>query len=82
LFDAPAIVGVSVDWWADARLVASPDALTTPVIAPLCALRWGCEVNGHGVVTSRLPRARKTLEAWAELRDRVQHLHPGWTLEP
>lgn len=80
LFDAPATDDCSVDWWADSFLVASPDALMTPVIEPLCAFRWGYTVDGAGAVTAREPRARDTAEAWAEIRDRVQELHPGWTL--
>ncbi|GAA2759301.1 hypothetical protein GCM10009872_46610 [Actinopolymorpha rutila] len=80
LFDAPAIVESSVDWWADSFLVATPDALMTPIIEPLCAFRWGYAVDDDGVVTSRPPRARPTAEAWAEVRDGVQKLHPGWTL--
>lgn len=82
LFDAPAIDGVSVDWWADAFLVASPDALMTPVISPLCAFRWGYQVDEVGTVTIRPPAVRKPVEAWAEIRDRVQQLHPGWVLQP
>jgi hypothetical protein len=82
LFDAPAIDGVSVDWWADSFLVATPDALMTPNIEPLCAFRWGYEVDDKGAVTSRPPRVRDTAEAWTEIRDRVQHLHPAWTLLP
>ena len=80
LFDAPAIADVSVDWWADSFLVATPDALITPIIDPLCAFRWGYEIDAGGAVTSRPPRVRDTAEAWAEIRDRVQELHPGWTL--
>lgn len=80
LFDAPAIAQVSVDWWADTFLVASPDALMTPVIQPLCAFRWGYEVDEHGTVTSRLPRIRDTAAAWNEIREQVQALHPGWQL--
>lgn len=80
LFDAPAIDAVSVDWWADAFLVATPDALMTPVIEPLCAFRWGYEVDDTGAVTVRPPRARDTAEAWAEIRNGVQDLHPAWKL--
>ena len=80
LFDAPATSEVSVDWWADAFLVASPDALITPVIAPLAAFRWGYEVDAAGVVTSRLPRERDTADAWSEVRDGISSRHPGWTL--
>lgn len=79
LFDAPAISAVAVDWWADAFLVATPDALMTPIIEPLCAFRWGYEIDEAGTTTSRPPRARQTAEAWAEIRDPVQALHPGWT---
>lgn len=80
LFDAPATTEVSVDWWADAFLVASPDALITPVIAPLAAFRWGYEIDAEGVVTSRPPRVRDTREAWAEIRDGIGARHPAWTL--
>lgn len=80
LFDAPAIVQASVDWWADSFLVASPDALMTPVIEPLCAFRWGYEVDEHGAVTSRPPRTSDTATAWNEIRDKAQALHPAWKL--
>jgi hypothetical protein len=80
LFDAPATVEVSVDWWADAFLVASPDALMTPVIEPLCAFRWGYLIDDKGAVTSREPRVRDTAAAWSEIRDGLQAKHPGWTL--
>ncbi len=52
----------------------------TPIIEPLCAFRWGYEVDDDGVVTSRPPRVRHTAEAWAEVRDGIGELHPGWTL--
>jgi hypothetical protein len=80
LFDAPAIAQTSVDWWADSFLVASPDALMTPVIEPLCAFRWGYTVDDAGAVTVRPPGVRDTAGAWAEIRGRVQELHPGWKL--
>lgn len=80
LFDAPAIDQCSVDWWADAFLVGSPDALMTPTIEPLCAFRWGYQVDENGTVTSRSPRIRDTNEAWREIRDQVQELHPAWKL--
>lgn len=81
LFDAPAIAEVSVDWWADAFLVASPDALMTPVITPLAAFRWGYEISADGVVKSRPPRPRNTAEAWAEVRPEIQSRHPAWTFQ-
>jgi hypothetical protein len=80
LFDAPATGKASVDWWADAFLVASPDALMTPTIQPLCAFRWGYQVDHDGTVTSRPPQVRDTATAWAEVRDQVQTLHPAWKL--
>lgn len=80
LFDSPAIDAAPVDWWADSFLVASPDALMTPVIEPLCSFRWGYTVDPARAVTVRPPEPSDTTTAWAGLRDRVQALHPAWRL--
>jgi hypothetical protein len=80
LFDAPATTAKPMDWWAHAFLVATPDALMTPVIVPLCGFRWGYEVDERGAVTVRPPQAVDIAEAWAAVRDRLQDLHPAWEL--
>jgi hypothetical protein len=46
----------------------------------LCAFRWGYQVDDDGTVTSRPPQLRDTATAWAEIRDKVQTLHPAWKL--
>jgi hypothetical protein len=77
LFDAPAFTERDVTWKARSFLTASPDALMSPFIEPVCGFSWGYNItDGHVEPTSLRACDR---DDWSEARRSLQERLPDWT---
>ncbi len=75
-FDAPSTTARLELWSAHAFLVASPDALMTKEVRPVCGFSWGYSNLGLG------PKATPVLpigeEAWDAARGILGERYPAW----
>ena len=76
-FDAPATDDEQYEFRANAFLTASPDALMTPVVAPLCGFKWGYEVVDANPRIA--PLAHAGAREWAWARAQLEERYPAWT---
>ena len=75
-FDAPAISAPDADWRAATFLTATPDALLSRVIEPVCGFCWGYR-RKEGV--NELVDARRAEEKdWLEAREQLVTHYPDW----
>jgi hypothetical protein len=75
-FDAPATDVDTYEFRARAFLAASPDALMTPVVGPLCGFTWGYAIEGGERRITPLERAGG--EEWSWMRAVLARDCPGW----
>lgn len=76
-FDAPSMTHEGVTWVAEAFLTASPDALMTRTVQPICGFRWGYKTNRKP--PEILPVEPVGLGDWAAARAALQERYPDWT---
>jgi hypothetical protein len=76
-FDAPSTTDEQYEFRAHAFLTASPDALMTPVVAPLCGFTWGYEVVGGEPNIAPLEPAG--LAEWSWIQAQAKERYPAWT---
>lgn len=77
-FDAPSMPRAGeVRWNAHAFLVASPDAVMSRTVEPVCGFRWGYRVKGES--PGLLPLARAGMADWSAARDVLRERYPSWT---
>ena len=79
-FDAPSTTRRNVIWMADAFLVASPDALMTKTIQPVCGFRWGYTTRQQA--PELLPAESVGAEAWASATAVLRERYPAWSFLP
>jgi hypothetical protein len=79
LFDAPAFTEQNVVWRASSFLTATPDALMTPVVEPVCGFCWGYVIRDGTVEPTELVPARR--EHWLEARNELQARFSEWTFQ-
>lgn len=75
-FDAPSTPESNVNWEAHAFLTASPDALMTKVVRPLCGLSWGYKTRDDAVEI--LPIQRIGPGEWLSARVVLRDRYPRW----
>jgi hypothetical protein len=75
-FDAPAMSAPDADWRAATFLTATPDALLSRVIEPVCGFRWGYRREGR--VTELVDAARVEEKDWLEAREKLVTHYPDW----
>lgn len=75
-FDAPSTPKSDMNWQAHAFLAASPDAVMTKVVHPLCGFSWGFETFGG--LPKILPVRVVRPSTWSSARDVLQDRYPGW----
>jgi hypothetical protein len=77
LFDAPSTDDEDYEMSARAFLTASPDAVMSPVVQPLCGFVWGYAiVKGSPEVAPLEPAGAAE---WAWMRSELEPRYPGWT---
>ena len=76
-FDAPGTDDRDYDFRAHAFLTASPDAVMSPVIEPLCGFSWGYDVVDANPQIAPLKQAGR--EEWSWMRSQLEERYPGWT---
>ncbi len=76
-FDNPHSDDRGIEWKADTFLVATPDAVMTRVVEPICAFSWGWSTteNPPSIQAPRLAHPAAWSDACAILRPQF----PGWT---
>jgi hypothetical protein len=75
-FDSPAISEPDADWRAATFLTATPDALLSRVIEPVCGFRWGYLRKGG--VNELVDAARAEEKDWLEAREKLVTHYPDW----
>jgi hypothetical protein len=75
-FDAPSTTRNVTIWSADTFLVASPDALMTRVVEPVCGFRWGYEI--HDRDPEPLPLTLADPTSWPSARAVLRERYPAW----
>jgi hypothetical protein len=75
-FDAPAMAASEADWHAWTFLTATPDALMTRVLEPVCGFRWGYSINGGRPALGELAAA--TGSDWIESVTEFRSRYPNW----
>jgi len=76
LFDAPSTDDREYEFRAHAFLTASPDAVMSAVVEPLCGFRWGYDViEGNPVIA---PLERAGIEEWSWMRSVLEERYPDW----
>jgi hypothetical protein len=81
LFDAPGTDEPDSDFRAVSFLTASPDALMTPVVGPLCGFRWGYRTRNGRPEPAPLEVASNG--DWAWMKATLGDAYPRWTfLDP
>ena len=76
-FDAPSTDDPDYEFRAAAFLTASPDAVMTPVVEPLCGFRWGYRIVDETPNVDPLEPAGAA--EWAWMRSTLERDYPGWT---
>lgn len=76
-FDAPSTDDEEYEFRAHAFLTASPDAVMSPVVEPLCGFSWGYEVVRGKPEIAQLERAGKA--EWSWMRSVLEQRYPNWT---
>jgi len=76
-FDAPSTDDPDYEFRAAAFLTASPDALMTPVVEPLCGFKWGYRVVDETPHVDPLEPAGAA--DWAWIRATLERDYPAWT---
>jgi len=76
-FDAPSTDDRDYEFRAAAFLTASPDALMTPVVEPLCGFSWGYRVVDETPHIDPLEPAGAA--EWAWMRRTLERDYPAWT---
>lgn len=79
-FDAPSTTQGGTVWMADAFLTASPDALMTRAIEPLCGFSWGYTTPGER--PNLLPPVPVEPAAWSSARSVLTTRYPSWNFGP
>ena len=79
-FDAPSTIYGGVTWVADAFLAASPDALMSRTVEPICGFRWGYTTSRRppGI----LPPETLPTTAWEPARATLRERYPAWNFLP
>lgn len=75
-FDAPSTVREGVTWTADAFLAASPDALMSRTVQPVCGFRWGYTTRQRPPVI--LPVEALDADAWEPARTVLRERYRTW----
>jgi hypothetical protein len=75
-FDNPFTTTRGVHWTADAFLVASPDAVMTRVVQPVCGFTWGYSTEAEE--TRALPLAVIDRAAWPAACAILRPRYPQW----
>jgi hypothetical protein len=76
-FDAPSTDDRDYQFRAAAFLTASPDALMTPVVEPLCGFGWGYRIVDETPHVDPLQPAGAT--EWTWMRATLERDYPAWT---
>jgi hypothetical protein len=76
LFDAPSTSELQFRFRAQTFLGASPDAVMTPVVEPLCGFSWGYDV--HDGTPAPVPISLDGLSGWRDARKLLARHCPGW----
>lgn len=76
-FDAPSTDDENYELRAHAFLTATPDALMSPVIEPLCGFNWGYRVINHEPQIAQLEAAGA--KEWSWMRSELKPRYPAWT---
>src|SRR3954452_9550753 len=76
-FDAPSTASDDAEFRADAFLAASPDAVMTPVVEPLCGFSWGYDVTAGTPAATELTPAGPA--RWAAMVPVLAGACPAWT---
>ena len=76
-FDAPSTDDDDCEFRAHAFLTASPDALMSPVVEPLCGFGWGYRVVAG--VPGIAPLEPAGASEWASMRAELEPRYPRWT---
>ena len=79
-FDAPAATARLLRWTAHAYLTASPNALMTKEVRPVCGFSWGYSRRGR--IPEALPLHVIREEAWLADRDVLSERYPAWRFGP
>jgi hypothetical protein len=85
-FDAPATDDEEYEFHAIAFLTASPDAVMTPIVGPLCGFTWGYRVAASKPEIAPLDLAGDADWSWVKthLEERFpawKFLDPGWAAQ-
>ncbi|HEX5547691.1 MAG TPA: hypothetical protein VFX24_09780 [Ktedonobacterales bacterium] len=75
-FDNPFTTTRGVHWTADAFLVASPDAVMTRVVQPICGFSWG--YSTEEAETRALPLVSIAPAAWPAACAILRPQYPDW----
>lgn len=76
-FDAPSTTARLELWSAHAFLVASPDAVMTKEVRPVCGFSWG--FSNTGLDPEAAPVRPIGDEAWSAARDVLARSYPAWS---
>jgi hypothetical protein len=79
-FDAPSTTARLALWSAHAFLVASPDAVMTKEIRPVCGFSWGYSNLGPGPVAEAVRTIGE--EEWSTACDVLAERYPAWRFGP
>lgn len=79
-FDAPSTTQRDIVWTADAFLVASPDALMSKHVRPVCGFRWGYTTKGKQ--PELLPIAPVEAAAWSSACFALSARYNSWHFDP
>lgn len=75
-FDAPSMAQEGVTWAAETFLTASPDALMTRAVQPVCGFRWGYTTRRNP--PELLPVEPLDEKAWEPVRAELQGRYLDW----
>jgi hypothetical protein len=75
-FDAPAMSASEADWHAWTFLTATPDALMTRVLEPVCGFRWGYSIAGGRPEIGEFATA--TASDWLDSLPEFRSRYPAW----
>ena len=79
-FDAPSTTLEGITWVAEVFLTASPDAVMTRTVQPVCGFRWGYTTTRNP--PELLPVEQIGAGGWKTARAALQERYPDWDFLP